>query len=984
MIHKKDMRIKVLSAGVWFFLGQTMIMAQTKKTDSTKVTSIDEVVVVAYGKQKKEAIVGAVSSVDSKTLKTQQATNIGTALQGSTAGVNIYNTSGQPGSSPSIYIRGVGSMSASTYPLIILDGVPFNGNLSSIPQDQIESMTVLKDAASSALYGSRAANGVIVITTKNGRLNAKPSFNLTSLVGVSSPGVKLHKLLGAEDFMKYTWQALRNSQLYTYDAQGNLTIGNSAAAGQYASDNLITTLGYNPYNVARPIDENGNVVNGAGLRWDTNWEDAVLNKAAFKQEHRFDVSGGSANTRYFFATDYLKMDGMVRSSNFERVGVRMNMDSKLKPWLNAGLRTAFNASNENIPTQSGYEGGMAWIYRMPNIYPIYKMDANGQPLRDAQGHPILDYGNGTGINSKRPSTVGNNDNILGDLKYDKTLIRRYNTLVNGYMEATLAPYLTFKSQLGYEFYIYDSYSYSNNRYGYVAATSKGSITQVRNINQTINFTNSLNYNQSFGEHNLNGQGIFEVYQYTYEPFSATATGFLTGVDVLDGASVKKSITGNFYRERLVSYLGRLSYNYGGKYFLEGSFRTDGSTRFSKNTRWGLFYSGGFSWVISKENFLKDSKNINNLKLRASYGELGNNKTDSYFPYITLYNAGYNQGENPGVVLGGVSDRDLRWEKTATVNAGLDFAILKKRINGSVEYFERSSVDLIYAKPLPGSTGNKSIVTNIASLKNYGWEANLNTVNVESDNFTWNSNFNISFVKNKITKFPQKELLTGTKRWEEGRSLYDFFLPEWAGVNPDTGLAQWYINDANGNRVTTTDYNEANKKENRIYKGSSLPDFTGGFTNYFKYKNLDLNILFNFSFGSYIYDYTYAGLMSGLAAVRQQSEDIKNAWTPDNRYTDVPALLYGTQDANKNAASYSTRFLFKNNYIRLKSLTLGYNLPKEMLEGIGAKSLRFFVQADNLWTWQSHKGIDPEQGVSGTTDDRTPSFKTISAGFTLGF
>ncbi len=987
---------KIIGAGVLFFLGQGLAMGQKTKSDSTKVTKIEDVVLtVAYGKQKKEAIVGAISSVDSKVLKTQQATNVATALQGSTAGVNIYTTSGQPGASPQIYIRGVGSISASSYPLIILDGVPYNGNLNNISQDQIESMNVLKDAASSAVYGSRAANGVIVITTKNGKLNGKPTFNFTSLVGVSSRAVRLHKLLGAEDYVKYTWQALRNKKLYTVnnllniDANGNLVAGDLAEANTFASNELIKYLGYNPYNVDRPIDENGNLVNGAKLLWDTDWEKELFNKAAFKQEYRFDMSGGSSNTRYFFAADYLKMDGVVKTSDFERTGLRMNIDSKLNNWLNAGMRSSFSATTANVPPQSGTNGVTEWIYLMPNIYPAYQMK-NGEIAKDDFGNPMFDYGDGLGvngnnINGKRPTSARATFNILGDLHYNNYIRKEYNVIGNGYLEAVFNPYLSFKSQLGYEFSVYDYFSYGNNLYGYTGTKDiKGEISQTRNLNKTINFTNSLNYNRRFGEHNLTGQGIFEVYQYTYEPFNATGRGFSTGVTALDAATKKTELGGNLWRERLVSYLGRLSYNYSNKYFLEGSFRTDGSSRFAEGIRWGKFFSTGASWVVTRENFFKPNKYINNLKLRASYGELGNSNTSDYFPYMMIYNSGYPQLDAVGILQGNSVDRNLSWEKTASVNAGADFTLFNRRINGSIEYFEKRSIDLIYSVPLPESTGTSSITTNMGSIKNYGWELTLNSTNIKTDDFLWTTNFNISTVKNRILQLSQEKVLGSTKLWEVGRSMYDFFLPEWAGVNPKTGQGQWYINEYNtdGSRKITSDYNIANLEQNRSYVGTSMPKFTGGLTNYFKYKNFDLNLLLNFSFGSKVYDSTYNGLMSNLVDQSQQSADVKKAWQNPGDITDVPMNI-ATISYTLNSST-STRFLFNNDYIRLKSITLGYNISPETLETIGAKSLRLFFQADNIFTWQSHKGIDPEQGISGITGNYSPLMKTLSVGFTLGF
>ncbi|SDE34351.1 TonB-linked outer membrane protein, SusC/RagA family [Riemerella columbipharyngis] len=899
-------------------------------------------------------------------------------MQGSAAGVSVISSGGQPGDNPSIYIRGIGSINASTQPLIVLDGVPYSGNINNITQDQVESMTLLKDASSTALYGSRAANGVIVITTKSGKRNSKPTVNMTSLVGVSAPAVELYKKLGAAEYLEYAWQGLKNKYQYTDN-------NTEAEARQKATNELIDNLKYNPTDKDMPVGIDGKLVPGTKLLWDTDWEKAILNKAAFKQEHRFDVSGGSSDTRYFISADYLNMNGSVKTSNFERVGVRMNLDSKANNWLDVGLKSAYTSSEQIYPTQSGatYASAIQWINSVANIYPLYRRDENGNFVYDAFGGKIYDYGNnGIKINQGRP--LYENENAVGALYNNQSRIRRYSFLANGYAEAHITKDFSLKSQLGYEQYARDDYGYTNYLVG-AASSVSGRVSQYRNLGKTVNFTNSANYNAKFGNHGLTAQGIFEVYQFTYDYLGAQGTGFLPNVYELNGSTKPESVAGYVNRERMVSYLARLAYDYNNKYFIEGSFRRDGSSKFSPETRWGNFYSFGGSWMISNENFLKGSKVLNQLKLRASYGELGNNSGIGYFPYLSLFDTGWNQLDNTGVLLGSISDYLLTWEKTASSNIGLDFGFFNNRISGNIDYFVKKSVDLIYSKPLPGSTGNTSITTNVGSIKNYGVEFTVNTKNIKAKNFTWNSNFNISFVKNRITELTQKSFLNGSKRWEVGKSLYDFFIPVWLGVDSEDGMGVWQTKTIEADGMVTygktKNYTEANSETNREYVGSSLPDFTGGFSNYFKWGNFDLNALFNFSFGSYIYDGQYAGLMSGFSTLGyQQSVDVKNAWTKPGDNTNVPINIVGQNNNN----STSTRFLFKNDYIRLKSLTFGYNIPKELTSSFGVSNFRIFLQADNVWTWQTHKGIDPEQSIAGTTNNRSYNLKTISLGLNLNF
>lgn len=972
-----NVKLRVLTAGALFFMGGQMAFAQQ---DSLRTENVEEVVVVAFGTQKREAIVGSVATVDKKTIESQQATSVLSALQGTVAGVNVISTGGMPGDNPSIYIRGISSINASTQPLIIVDGSPYGGNINSIPQDQVESMSVLKDASATALYGSRAANGVIIITTKKGRTNQKPRVSITSLAGVSTNAVPFHEVMGSEDFMRYTWQALRNNEI--------VNGGKSAAeAAQFATNNLITRLGYNPYNVNNPIDANGNVVNGATLLWDTDWEKELINNAAFKQEHRFSLTGGSENTTYFVGADYLDMYGNVKTSKFERIGFRGNVESKVNNWLKVGLNTSFTSSSQNYPTQSGssYQSAIQWVYTMPSIYPLHMRDENGNLILDNFGNPQYDYGNnassGRRVNAQRE--ILNNENAVGALYNYKVRYNRYDVFTNGFAEVSFTDYLKLRSQGSFQLYTYDSYEYDHYLYGNAASVG-GRVSQGRDLAKTINWTNSLTFDKSFGEHNVNAQAIFELMDYRYDALSAQGTGYLPEVFVLNGSTLPEGVGGYINQERLVGYLGRAAYNYGRKYFVEGSVRTDGSTRFSPETRWGTFFSVGGAWVVSQENFFQNNV-MNYLKLKSSYGELGNNATASYFPYLAVYNTGWNNLDQTGIILGGARDYFLTWEKTASFNAGAEMGFFNNRITADVDYFNKESIDLIYAKPLPGSTGNTSITTNVGALRNYGWEVNLNTLNVDTEKFSWRSNLNVTFEKNEITELTQESFINGTKRWEVGRSLFDFFLVEWAGVDPQTGMGTWYYDKENADgtvtREVTSNYNLANVESSKRYLGSSLPKFRGGFTNNFRIANFEINSLFNFAFGSYVYDSSYAALMSGFASIgRQQHVDVKNAWQQPGDITDVPMNIV----SNNQNASTSSRFLFENDYIRLKALTIGYNVNRDLIDVMGLSNMKIFLQGDNLWTWQSHKGIDPEQGISGTTDSRSYNLKTVSLGVNVGF
>ena len=947
--------------------------------------SLDEVIVVAYGTQTKQSIVGSISTISSESIERQQVTSPLRALQGAVPGVNLITAGGQPGNNPTIRIRGFSSLNADASPLIILDGAQFNGNLNTISQDQIESMSVLKDASSTSLYGSRGSNGVILITTKKGKRNSAPKITIRSQIGSSNPTVGVHDLLSTDDQFRLTWEARRNENQYN--------LGQSPSdAAENASAGLVDYFGYTPYNLARPVDVNGNLTSGNKL-WNTNWEGEILRRNYLRTNHNISLSGGGDKTTYFMSMDYLNEEGPVIRSNFERVATRVNIESQVTDWLKMGFNTSFSRSNSGNPDQTSGSTTqvISWIYGVSSAYPIYARDANGALLLDVAGQRQYDLANGANagqsVNSVRPARGG--QNILADLNLGKENRRRTNYLGNAFAEIQLLEGLKFRTSLSYENYLFDSYSFDDDLLSF-ASNVGGRVSQDRDITTTLNAIQSLNYKKGFGNHNFSVDLITEAYTFEFDNLGTQGTGFLPNVSVLDGATAPEAVTGNVVVERINSYLGRLAYNFNQKYFIEGSFRRDGSTRFSEDTRWGNFFSVGGSWVVSNEAFLADNSTLNYLKFRGSYGELGNNRifisgslAQDYFPYQSIFNLGWNNEGNTGILLGGVADPDISWEKTESLNVGVDFEMFNGVLSGTVDYYSKESVDLIYDKPIPSSTGVSEITTNIGSVKNYGWEVTLNSNNVSTDNFTWTSGINFSLDNNKITELTQDEFINGSKLWKEGNSIFDWYIREWAGVDPADGFGMWYqdVLDTDGEvtgRVTTKDYDSATRYETG---SSSLPDIIGGFTNYIKYKQFDLSILVNFSFGGTLLDTDYSGLINQFSnpGVAHHT-DTFNRWQKPGDITDYPLLLAG----NNSHASRSTRFLFDNDYVRLKGLTFGYNLPHSVTDRIGLSSFRLFVQADNIFTWQSHKGIDPEQAFNGLTNNRSPLSKTITTGAIIQF
>lgn len=935
-------------------------------------TSLDEVVVVGYGSSTKESLVHSVASIDGETIEKTQATSITQALQGTVSGVTVLTSGGVPGSGQTIRIRGIGSINASASPLIVVDGVIFNGSINSIPQEQVESISVLKDA-SAAVYGSRGANGVVIINTKKGKKNSKGSFTFSSSFGSASEAVDMHPVLDADTYTKYFWEAMVNSYQYE-DGETN------ADARTLASSNIVDALGYNPYGtgVDSPISTDGVLVGAP--QWDTDWYGALVNSNAIRRNNTMSYSGGSDSSNYFISMNYLHEEGQVKTTWFDRFSLRSNFETNITDDLSWGLNTSYTNTVNNTPTQSGsgYANVIQWINTVPSIYPIYRRAENGDLILDNAGNPIYDYGSNLGnVNASRTILTG--ENTVGSYEYYKFKNNSYNLNANTYMSFKINDDFNFKSTLSYGRGTGVGFSYIHYLYGY-ASTVDGRVSQDRDITTTLTTQQQLSYDKSFGNHNLSADVIYENYALKVDTMGAQGIGFLPNVEVLNGSTSPEAVSGAISEERLESYISRLSYNYDKTYFLEGSYRRDGSSRFAEDVRWGDFFSVGGSWILSNESFVQNISQIDFMKLRASYGEVGNNRGIGYFPYMQLFVTGWNNLSNTGVLSGSVADPNLAWEKTSITNVGLDFGI-GGRFSGAIEYYSKESIDLIYDKPLAISTGNESITTNVGSIKNTGIEFTLDANVIKSQDLNFDLGFNISTNSNEITELTQDEFISGTKKWMVGKSLYDWYIREWAGVDPDDGYGMWYVDtlDDDGNvtgRETTKEYSEATRYY--IDDKSSLPKYTGGITANINYKNFDFSTLLYFSLGSYQYDSQYASLMSGMERNDQGHPDLANRWQQPGDVTDVPLLLNTSNDFNAT----STRFLYKNDWGRVKSLSLGYTFDDEVNTRLKTQSIRVFLQGDNLFTLSSKDGIDPEQTLSGLTGSRSYQLKTISLGLNI--
>jgi TonB-linked SusC/RagA family outer membrane protein len=943
---------------------------------------LTEIVVVAYGTQQRQALTGAIGVVDEDVIKNQQIVSVGRALQGTTPGVNVITNTGQPGENPTIRIRGISSINASAEPLIVLDGVVFNGNLNSISPNEIESINVLKDASASALYGSRAANGVLLITTKSGKRSGEPKIDVSASFGISNRAIPEYEFINAEEYMKLAWEALR----FEGEELGDPN------PGQYASDNLIDNLKYNPYGIANPIDANGNLVSGADLLWETDWEKELTRENALRQDYSISFSGGNDKTQYFIFGGYINQEGQIITSKFERINTRLNLETELQDWIRIGTKSAFSYSNQNFPTQEGlaFANNVQYIRSMSNIYPVYMHDEDGNLILDEEGNPEYDFGEnqpGRIVNVNRPVLRPSNlvaTTILNDIQR-----QRYYTNLNGFVDISFLRDFSIRSNISYEMYTFDRFDFQNPDNG-DGENVNGRVRRQKNITNAWTWYNQLNYDKTFGSHSVNASFITETYSFKYEFLNAQKTGFpFNGLKEFNAAASLEDISGFTNQHRMFSLLGRASYNFDGRYFAELAIRGDKSSKFAPENRLGTFTSVGASWVLSNESFFGEVDVISFLKLRASYGELGNNKildkdaSEVYFPYISAFETGYDDLDNSGVFFNYLANSTISWEKVNMLNIAVDFGFLDDRLTGSVEWYNKLTTGMLFDRPLARSVGYPSVQENNGDLKNTGVEILLNSTNFRNERFIWNTGFNISFEKNEITKLPQEEILVGPLKLTEGSSIYEFYIEEWAGVDPEDGAAMWYMDEMDENenvtgRTTTKNYDEADRYD----LGSSLPKVRWGFSSDIRFMGFDFSFLLAASHGGKVHDYDYANLMHGYNNMGYQlHRDILNRWQETGDATDVPRLNTGNSDVDQR----SSRFLVDNSYVRLRNITLGYSLNPEILSNSKVlRSFRVFIQADNYWTWSKNEGLDPEVGLNGLTNNRSSMFKTFSFGLSLGF
>ena len=938
--------------------------------------SLEELVVVAYGTVNKKDFTGSAASLDSKKLEVRPVTNATNALEGITSGVQFTSASGQPGSSGSIRIRGFGSINADSSPLYVVDGVPFDGSISNINSDDIESITVLKDAASSALYGARAANGVVLITTKKGR-SERLTFNVRVNHGISVRGVPEYDRLDAYQYVPMEWEIMRN---------GFLTAGTyttTAAANAAASEQLVGQLGNNPFNVPDgQLVTDGALNSSAKLLYpdDLDWQKAV-ERLGHRQEYTVSAGGAGQKSDYYFSMGYLNDQGYSIRSYMERFNARMNVNVQPKKWLKAGLNmagTMANGTSASTGSSTGYINPFYFGRNIGPIYSIYKHNPDGSFVYDDLGEKVFEW-------DLRGGSASPGRHIVAETLWNEDNYKRDILNTRAYVDFIFFEGLKLSINAGYDTRNYLNTSFDNPHVGDGAPAGRADNEHYRY--DTMNFNQLLTYNKTFGGHTVDLLVGHESYRNMYHYFRGFRQGLVAeGNAELVNFTTTNSLTG--YRDIYTTegYLARANYNFNHRYYLSASFRRDASSRFYKDARWGNFWSVGGSWRIDQEPFMAAVPWISAAKLRASYGSVGNDGTSSWYQWQSLYSINRN-ANTPGFLQSATAgNKDIKWEKNMSFDVALEFGLFRDRITGQVEWFHRVSDNLLFSVPLPTSSGLTSQWQNIGTMYNRGIEVQLGADIIRTRNFTWNVVANFSHLKNEITKLPtgQDQIISGTKKYMVGHSMYDFWMYEWAGVDPETGDSMYYVGgyDDNGNytgkdRTTTNDYTKADK----YYVGTSIPKFYGSLSNTFTLGNFSLSALLTFGVGGLKYDTTYGSMMSYSGYGSSLHVDMLKRWQKPGDVTTVPRA---DMQRNSYQNQGSSRWLTDASYLNIRNVSLSYSFPRRWAEAIDLSGIQLFGSVENLHLFCARKGMDPQYNFGGTSYNAYSPARTMSIGVNFQF
>ena len=1001
------------------------------------LNDLDEVVVVAYGTQKKTSLTGSIQEVKSEAIELRPTSSVASALEGTVTGVQVNSTWGQPGEDPSIRIRGVGTVNGSSSPLYIIDGVPYGGNISDLNPADIESMSVLKDAASAALYGNRASNGVILITTKKGK-QGKMNISLDIKQGTYSRGIKEYETVNPYEFMEVEWQNLYNAQ--------RLGGTDHATAAQTATGTLFDRVVLNIFNKSKDqlFTSDGKLVSDAsilsGYSDDLDWFDQTI-RNGYRQEYNISANGANEKADYLFSLGYLDENGYLKSSGFDRLSARVSANIQPKKWFKAGINLA--ATHQNYYTSYSQSSSTTianpfYFSRMvAPIYPVHLHDVNtGEYILDAKGNKQYDGGSYIDEDGQVQNTrLWNPDRHViweNEANTDKTV----RNTINGIAYADfMLPYnftLTFKGNLNLR--TSTERSFDNSEIG-DGKGNNGRAKREEYQYKNYTFQQQLHWNHEYGLHSVDALLGHENYYYNYN--------YLYGYknnEVFSGKNTLRNYTdiSNLYdygvNYRTESYLARARYGYDNRYNAEVSFRRDGSSRFSKDARWGNFWSIGANWVISNEQFMKQYDWVNYLKLRADYGEVGNDAGSGYYAYWALYNS--TQNANQGAYwISQLPNDELKWETGQSWGIGLDGRLFN-RLNFSIEYFDKRNKDLLFDVNLPLSAGATTtspaeavITKNIGTISNKGLEFSFDVDVFKNRDWRINLGASLTHLKNEVIELPEQNkdgIIDGTKKIVEGKDRYSYWLYTWEGINTKNGLGLFKFNDEdyyfnvldadgnvsatygdseNGTQITGDNlagvvvingvpYTYTTTYAKKEFHGSAMPKVYGSFNLNASWKSLSLYTLFTYSLGGKIMDYSYQSLMSAGTAAHAYHKDILDSWTYSQATEDdaldpngTPQVNYtpkinGSVTATPNATS--SRFLTSASYLVLKNITLSYQLPKWLVRKADLEGVGINITCENLFTVTSRRGMNPQQSYAGTSDNYLTTPRVFSVGLNVKF
>lgn len=948
---------------------------------------LDEIVItLPYGSSKKESFTGSAEVLSAENLKERTVSNITKALDGKVAGVISASGSGQPGEGAAIRIRGYGSINASNSPLYVVDGIPYDGNINAIDPNDIESMTILKDASAGALYGARGANGVVMITTKRGKSDReKINVNFKAVLGLSSRAIPRYETLNQNEWMEANYRAYFNDYVYTSGYHQDYVHQTVLDAIQ----NTIFAKGqYNPYDkgIQELFSTDGRIVGDANLKYDENWMDEIEAKNPLRQEYSLNIDGGSEKAKYLLSFGYLDEEGLLKGTSFERFSGRVNLDLKPKEWLNIGLGGNYARNKTNFLDFTSTATSNVWYSAqlMGPIYPVYEKDAEGNTIRDeATGEKAYDWG------TNRPAGAQANFNSVATLQHDETSYYSDNFSARGFAELSKWD-LKFRVGLGLDNINTRNTSYYNPDFGN-AASVNGRLTKTSQRVFSYTFNQVLSYQKDFGLHSIEAMAGHEYYSYQRNFLRSAKTGFpFAGLLELAPGSTITDGTSSEDNYNIQGFFTRVTYDYADKYYLSGSFRTDGSSRFHKDSRWGKFWSIGASWRISEENFIAPYKGwLDNLTFKISYGVQGNDAlllsdgSQNFYAWQSFYDLTVANAGRSGAAVSSLETKNLKWELNKNLNTGIEIRVFD-RLSATVEWYHKKTSDLLLNRPIATSLGFDAYPDNIGSMRNNGWDISLSGDIYRNSDWNWNMTLMGSTTSNKVLKLADDDqIISGSQIIKEKEELYSYYLVRSAGVDPTTGRQLYYAYnvDANGKKIPGSEYITSDKNKassSREIMDSRIPKLYGSVTNSVTYKGFDFSLLLTYSIGGKMIDGVYNEMMAPLYVGQVRHKHTLRAWQKPGDVTDVPRLSQTEQTLTTD------KDLVNASYLAIKNITFGYTFDKKLLGRSGIEMLRLFFTADNTATFTHLKGMNPQHNFSGGTDYVYAPNRIFSLGLDMKF